>query len=185
MQVTGIVRRIDELGRVVIPKEIRKTLRIKEGDPLEIYLDKENLVIKKYSPITSIEGFAKIVADGIEELTEKVCVITDNDAILYLSKGKMKDAIGKNLSIAIEKVLKERKSIVASRIDGGTIIPISEGFDFEIENQIIVPIISSGDCYGACILFDNDKSSPFSAEDVKIVQLGAQFLAKQFEWFIR
>ena len=185
MQNTGIVRRIDELGRVVIPKEIRKTLRIKEGDPLEIYTDKDNLVVKKYSPISSINDFVKIVADGIEELTEKVCVITDNDAILYLSKGKMKDAIGKTISSSIEKVLKERKSVVSSRVDGGTIIPISDGVDFDIENQIIVPIISSGDCYGACILFDNDKSSRFSAEDVKIVQLGAHFLAKQFEWLIR
>ena len=67
MQETGIVRRIDELGRVVIPKEMRKTLRIKEGDPLEIYTDKENLVFRKYSPISTINDFAKIVADGIEE----------------------------------------------------------------------------------------------------------------------
>ncbi len=181
MQGTGIVRRIDELGRVVIPKEIRKTLRIKEGDPLEIYTDKENLVIKKYSPISSINDFVKIVADGIDELTEKVCVITDNDTVLYLSKGKMKDVIGKNITSNLEKVLNDRKSVVSSRVDGGTIIPIIEGFDLEIENQIIVPIISSGDCYGACILFDKDKSSRFKAEDVKIVQLGASFLSKQFE----
>ena len=185
MQGTGIVRRIDELGRVVIPKEIRKTLRIKEGDPLEIYTDKENLVIKKYSPISSIEGFVKIVADGVEELTEKVCVITDNNTILYLSKGKMKDIVGKNITSDLEKVLNDRKSVVSSRVDGGTIIPIIEGFDLEIENQIIVPIISSGDCYGACILFDKDKSSRFNAGDVKIVQLGASFLSKQFEWRIR
>ncbi len=181
MQGTGIVRRIDELGRVVIPKEIRKTLRIKEGDPLEIYTDKESLVIKKYSPISSINEFVKIVADGIEELTEKTCVITDNDTVLYLSKGKMKDAIGKNISLSLEKVMNDRKSVVSSRVDGGTIISISDEFDIQSENQIIVPIISSGDCYGACILFDKDKSSRFNAEDVKIVQLGACFLSKQFE----
>jgi len=181
MQGTGIVRRIDELGRVVIPKEIRKTLRIKEGDPLEIYTDKENLVIKKYSPISSIEEFVKIVADGIEELTEKVCVITDNDVILYISKGKIKDAIGKNISNHLEKVIYDRKSVVSSRVDGGSIISISDEVDLELENQIIVPIISSGDCYGACILFDKDKASRFNAEQVKIVQLGACFLAKQFE----
>ena len=181
MQGTGIVRRIDELGRVVIPKEIRKTLRIKEGDPLEIYTDKDNLVVKKYSPISSINDFVKIVADGIEEITEKVCLITDNDSVLYLSKGKMKDVIGKTITNNLEKVLKERKSIFSSRIDGGTIIPIIDGVDLELENQIIVPIISSGDCYGACILFDSDKSSRFKAEDIKLVQLGASFLSKQFE----
>ena len=181
MRDTGIVRRIDELGRVVIPKEIRKTLRIKESDPLEIFTDKDSLVIKKYSPISSIGEFAKIVADGIEELTEKVCVITDNDAILYLSKGKMKDLIGKNVSQNLIQVLKDRKSVISSRMDGGTIIPISVDDDFQSENQIIVPIISNGDCYGACILMDKDKSSHFDSEDLKIVQLGATFLSKQFE----
>ncbi len=181
MQNTGIVRRIDELGRVVIPKEIRKTLRIKEGDPLEIYTDKDNLVVKKYSPISSINDFVKIVADGIEELTEKICLITDNDSVLYLSKGKMKDFVGKTITNNLEQVLQERKSVVSSRVDGGTIISIIEGIDLEVENQIIVPIISSGDCYGACILFDNNKTSRFNADDVKIVQLGALFLSKQFE----
>ena len=181
MRDTGIVRRIDELGRVVIPKEIRKTLRIKESDPLEIFTDKESLVIKKYSPISSIGDFAKIVADGLEEITEKVCVITDNDAILYLSKGKMNDTIGKNISQDLIQVLKDRKSVVSSRMDGGTIIPICVDDDFQSENQIIVPIISNGDCFGACILFDKDKASHFDSEDVKIVQLGATFLSKQFD----
>ncbi len=181
MQGTGIVRRIDELGRVVIPKEIRKTLRIKEGDPLEIYTDKENLVISKYSPISSINDFVKIVADGIEEITQKVCIITDNDTILYLSKGKMKDAIGKNVSSSLENVLRDRKSVVSSRVEGGTIIDVCVDDDFQAENQIIVPIISSGDCYGALVVFDKDRSSRFKAEDVKIARLGASFLSKQFE----
>lgn len=181
MQETGMVRRIDELGRVVIPKEIRKTLRIKEGDPLEIYADKENLVFKKYSPISSINDFAKIVADGIEELSGKSCLITDNDAILYFSKGKMKDYIGRNISDSLLNVLKERKSVAISRTDGGSIIPICDREDFQMENQIIVPIISGGDSYGACILFDKEKSSRFNSSDVKFVQLGASFLSKQFD----
>ena len=182
MQETGIVRRIDELGRVVIPKEMRKTLRIKEGDPLEIYTDKDNLVFRKYSPITSISDFAKIVADGIEELTEKVCLITDNDVILYVSKFRMKETLGKNISNNLVEVLKNRKSVISCRMDGGTIIPICENEDFQMENQIIVPIISGGDCFGACILFDKDKSSKFNSSDVKFVQLGASFLSKQFDW---
>ena len=89
MQETGIVRRIDELGRVVIPKEMRKTLRIREGDPLEIYTEKDNLVFKKYSPIISITDYAKIVADGIEDLTQKTCIITDTDNVIYISKTQL------------------------------------------------------------------------------------------------
>ena len=98
MQDTGIVRRIDELGRVVIPKELRKTLRIREGDPLEIYTNKDELVFRKYSPISAINGYAEAVADGISELTEKVCMITDTDVVVYVSGAKGKDVLGKNIS---------------------------------------------------------------------------------------
>ena len=181
MQETGIVRRIDELGRVVIPKEMRKTLRIREGDPLEIYTDKDHLVFKKYSPLSSVSSYAEAVADGIEELTEKVCMITDNDSIICVSKGRMKEMIGKSISGEMERVLKDRKSVAVSRVDGGTIIPIVDSEDFQSENQIIVPIISGGDCFGSVIVFDRDNSTRFNVNDVKFVQLGATFLSKQFE----
>ena len=181
MRATGIVRRIDELGRVVIPKEMRKTLRIKEGDPIEIYTDKDHLVFKKYSPISSITEYATAVADGIEELTEKTCLITDCDVIIYASKGKLKDVLGVNISKDMEKILKDRKSVAVSSADGGTIIPFIDGEDFQSENQIIVPIISGGDCFGSVIVFDKDKSSRFNVNDVKFVQLGATFLSKQFD----
>jgi len=181
MHETGMVRRIDELGRVVIPKEMRRTLRIKEGDPLEIYTEKEQLIFKKYSPVSTINTYAEAVADGIEELTEKTCIVTDNDAVIYASKGKMKDTIGKNISKEMENILKERKSVAVSRIDGGTVVPVIDGANLESENQIIVPIISGGDCYGSLVVFDKDKSSRFSSSDVKFVQLGATFLSKQLD----
>ena len=181
MQETGIVRRIDELGRVVIPKEMRKTLRIKEGDPLEIYTDKDHLVFRKYSPISTINDYVQAVADGIEELSEKICLITDNDTVIYVSKGKLKDTVGKNVSERLLKILNERKSVVVSRLDGGTVIPITVDDDFGAENQIIVPIISGGDCFGSIVIFDKDKDSRFSSADVKFIQLGATFLSKQFD----
>lgn len=181
MQETGIVRRIDELGRVVIPKEMRKTLRIKEGDPLEIYTDKDKLVLKKYSPISSVTAYAQAVADGIEELTEKVCVVTDNDTLIYTSKGKMKENAGKTVSKEISKILDGRKSVVVSKADGGNIINVVDGDNFGAENQIIVPIVSGGDCFGSIIVFDKNKASRFNSSDVKFVQLGASFLSKQFE----
>lgn len=181
MQETGMVRRIDELGRVVIPKEMRKTLRIREGDPLEIYTDKEQLIFKKYSPISTINTYAEAIADGIEELTEKTCIVTDNDVIVYASRGKLKDTVGKHISTELENILKERKSLAVSRIDGGTIVSVIKDQDLECENQIIVPIISGGDCYGSLIVFDKDKSSRFSSNDVKFVRLGATFLSKQLD----
>ncbi len=181
MQEQGIVRRIDELGRLVIPKELRKTLRIREGDPLEIYASKDELVLKKYSPISSLKEISSAVADGIENLTEKTCIITDCDTVIYVSSGKNKDILGKNISTEMEKILKERKSVVLSRADGGTIIPVISGEDMQSENQIIVPMITGGDCFGSVILYDKDKSSRFSSSDVKLVQLGSSFLSSQLE----
>ncbi len=181
MQDTGIVRRIDELGRVVIPKELRKTLRIKEGDPLEIYTNKDELVFKKYSPMLAIEQFASTVAEGISELTEKTCVITDNEEVIYVSGGKFKELKSKKISKEIEKAIIDRKSLVISETDGGKILSVAKDERLEAENQIIIPVISSGDCYGSVIILDKEKNANLNNGDVKIAQLGATFLAKQFE----
>ena len=177
MQDRGIVRRIDELGRLVIPKEIRRVLRIREGDPLEIYASKDQLVLKKYSPVCSLTEYAKSVADGIESLTEKTCFVTDCDAVIYASNSKYREFEGQNLSEQMEKILKERKSVMISRSDGGQIVSIIKGNDMEAENQIIVPIISNGDCYGAIILFDKDKTARFNAGDLNLLRLGTFFLS--------
>ncbi len=181
MQDTGIVRRIDELGRVVIPKELRKTLRMREGDPLEIYTNKDELVLKKYSPIASVNNYAQSVADGLSELTEKTCIITDTDTVIYVTGNKNKEVTGKNISVDVEKTIKERNSVILSKSDSGRIISPVKGDDMGAENQIIVPIVSGGDCYGTVMLIDREKSQRFSSADVKLVRLGATFLAKQFE----
>lgn len=181
MKATGIVRRIDDLGRVVIPKELRKTLRIKEGDPLEIFTDKEYLVMQKYSPILSLDANAQSVADSVHELTGKSCVVCDTDKILYISGVKNKDCCGKPISAELENALKERKSLLINRSEGGEIIKSysDENIDY-MQNQIIVPIVSGGDCYGAIMLNDLDKEKKLDATHVKFVQLGAMFLANQF-----
>ena len=181
MQDTGIVRRIDELGRVVIPKELRKTLRIREGDPLEIYTNKDELIFKKYSPISSINAYAEAVADGIEEVIEKTCIITDNDAVVYVS-GKNKDAVGKVISTDLEKVMRERKSVILNKSDGGNMVSFIKGEETQAENQIIVPIVTeSGDCYGSVLVYDKDKGARFTPTDVRFAKLGASFLSKQFD----
>lgn len=180
MRETGIVRRIDELGRVVIPKEIRKTLRIKEGDPLEIFTDKEELVLRKYSPVLSVIDFAGGVAESISKLTEKTCVITDTDNVIFVSGGK-KEMLGRNLSGEIDKVMKERKSVVVNGSDGGKVIPVIDNENIDAENQIIIPIIASGDVFGSVILSNDKKEEKLSDGDIKMARLGAMFLAKQLE----
>ena len=178
---TGIIRRIDELGRVVIPKEIRKKLKLREGDPLEIYTSKNDLILKKYSPMVSLGGYSQAVAEGLSELTGKHCVLTDNNFVVYSSSKEYRQAIGKEISNGMEMAMNERKSLVLSKGDGGVIIPIVSEFGQEIANQIIVPIIAEGDCYGAVILIDYDSRFKFSDQDLKFAKLGAMFLSKHFE----
>ena len=180
MSTVGIVRRIDELGRIVIPKEIRKTLRIKEGDPLEIFADKDALVFKKFSPVNSVATFAVSVCESLKDLTEKTCYITDTDKVVAVSGGK-KDSVDAPISKSFEKVMTAKKSVVINRADGGEILSVFNGDDSHEENQIIVPIVSNGDCYGAVVLSDKDKNAKFTASDMKLAQLVAMTLAKQFE----
>ncbi len=181
MQEQGIVRRVDELGRLVIPKELRKTLRIKEGDPLEIYARQNELVLKKYSPINSFKNLSSAVADGIEQILDKACIITDCDSVICVSNGRCKDLLGKNISNELDRVLKERKSLLLSRVEGSSIISVVLEDNTQAENQIIVPIVNAGDCYGAIIVFDKDKTNRFSSFDLKLIQLGSSFLSSQLD----
>ena len=181
MKATGIVRRIDDLGRVVIPKEMRKTLRIKEGDPLEIYTDLDQLVFKKYSPIISIDGYAKMVAEGLTQLIDKPCAVTDTDKIVHISLFKNKDYVDKELSSDYQKAIRDRKSLILNKTDGSKILPLVDGDDIQLENQIFVPIIANGDCYGSICVFDKEKENKFNSSDVKLVQMAAIFVSKQFE----
>ena len=175
MQETGIVRRIDELGRVVIPKEIRKTLRIREGDPLEIYTDKEELILKKYSPVKSLENYAECMAKSIAEKTGGGVVITDTDNIIFVSGTRKKDMKGKRISTELLDVIKGRKSVTAA--NNGKKIPIYIGEDSPL-CAIVSPIEEDGYCYGAIAIISEEK--PVDPEVVKITSVCASFLAKQF-----
>jgi len=185
MRETGIVRRIDDLGRVVIPKEIRKTLRIKEGDPLEIYTDKGELLLKKYSPVQSIENFADGVCACLKSVIGKTCYITDTDAVISVSDGKDKEIIGSDLSVELEKALKERKTVFASAEDDGNFIPVYKGESeeniAEYRNQVIAPVICSGDVYGSVIIVDRIGKEKFTRAEIKAAELAAAFISGQFE----
>ena len=109
MKATGIVRRIDDLGRVVIPKEIRRTLRIREGDPLEIFVDSDGeVILKKYSPISELSDFAKEYAEALYDSLGSSVLISDRDAVITLAGGSKKEYFNKNISELIEKQMGER-----------------------------------------------------------------------------
>ena len=181
MKATGIVRRIDELGRVVIPKEIRRTLRIKEGDPLEIFTDRDELMLKKYSPIATLERFSKATARSLNDLSGKIAVICDTDGVLHAYGENKKEFDGKTLSEEMDRVLRERKSYVANAADGGDILPITTPREEGVTAQVIVPIVSGGDCLGAVVVLSKEEGAKLDSGDMNLARLTADILANQFE----
>ena len=113
MKATGIVRRIDDLGRVVIPKEIRRTLRIREGTPLEIFTDREGeIILKKYSPIGELGAFAGQYAESLAQTTGLTVCVCDRDQVIAVSGGSRKELLGKNISRQLETVIEDRENIL-------------------------------------------------------------------------
>jgi len=185
MKATGIVRRIDDLGRVVIPKEIRRTLRIREGDPLEIFVDREGeVILKKYSPIGELGDFAKEYADSLHEAIGHIACITDRDTIVAVAGAPKKDFLNKPIGQAVEKVIEERKSVIIN--DPGNhalckscITADQESCPFTAE--VIAPIIAEGDPIGAVILCSKDPNVTMGEMELKLAETAAGFLAKQME----
>ena len=183
MKATGVVRRIDDLGRVVIPKEIRKTLRIKEGDPLEIFTDREGQVIlKKYSPIGELSEFATGYAETLAKTTGHIACITDKDTIIAVSGGSKKDFLEQDVSQELEKLM-EDKEIYTSKENSDIAMPITKNDTNEKKNksQIVYPIISNGDTIGTVILMSKDSNTKMNEVEKKVAQSSATFLASQME----
>ena len=179
MKATGIVRRIDDLGRVVVPKEIRRRLNIREGDPLEIFTVGEGEIrIKKYSPMGEVEFFAKQYAVALaSELDGTVC-ITDMDEVIAAYGNSGKELLGKQISSDLEKIALERKILKAYRKDKNFINIVDENLEYF--GEIICPIISSGDVVGT-IIFLGKREREIGDLEEKLVKCAAIFLAKQFE----
>lgn len=179
MKATGIVRRIDDLGRVVIPKEIRRTLRIREGDPLEIYTDTDGEVIfKKYSPVGEISQFASEYADVLARISSLPTLISDRDHIVAAAGVSKKEFMERRITPTLEDIMEERRSFVTSRENKNYLYPI-EGI--ERIAVIVYPIIASGDVTGSVIMLSNNSNSFPTDTEIKLAQTAAAFLGKQME----
>ncbi|RCW63048.1 stage V sporulation protein T [Saliterribacillus persicus] len=178
MKATGIVRRIDDLGRVVIPKEIRRTLRIREGDPLEIFVDRDGeVILKKYSPISELGDFSKEYADALFDVLGLTILISDRDACIAVSGTSKKEYQGKHIGSLMEKVMEERNNKLES---SPSAIEIVENKEEEISAYVIYPIIANGDSIGSVMIFSKEKSD-FGEVQNKACQTAANFLARQME----
>ncbi len=185
MKATGIVRRIDDLGRVVIPKEIRRTLRIREGDPLEIFVDREGeVILKKYSPIGELGDFAKEYADSLYEALGHIACIADRDNIIAVSGAPKKEFLNKPVGSAVEKVMEERKAVIINNPGEDATcrecLLIEDG-ECKFSSEVIAPIIAEGDPIGAVILASKEPDTKMGEMELKLAETAAGFLAKQME----
>ncbi len=182
MKATGIVRRIDDLGRVVVPKEIRRTLRIREGDPLEIFTGRDGeVILKKYSPIGELGEFATEYAESLHQTLHHNTIITDRDTVIAVSGASKKDYVEKKVSKALEKVMENRKTVVANKDDKMRPLVIDESDGQEYTAQLIVPIVTHGDPIGAVILCSKEADTSMGEVEEKITLTAAAFLSKQME----
>lgn len=176
MKATGIVRRIDDLGRVVIPKEIRRTMRIREGDPLEIYTDRDGEVIfKKYSPMGELGSFVGQLCDSLSRTAGVSCAICDRDAVIAASGPAKKDVFEKTISSALESIMEERHTF--EKHDGSQPAPLCEGVSVEV--SIAVPIITEGDVSGCVAFLADEGAGPVTEVESKLALTAANFLSRQ------
>ena len=180
MKATGIVRRIDDLGRIVIPKEIRRTLHIRESDPLEIFTDREGQVIlKKYSPIGEMTTFAKQYAESLAQVSGHATLIADRDQFIAVSGG-CKQLLNKSVSRQLEEKVNNREIVIAAKGDRNY-VNIAEDIAVDYAWQLITPIICEGDIIGSVILLENDEKSKMGEVEQKLALSAAGFLGRQME----
>ena len=181
MKATGIVRRIDDLGRVVIPKEIRRTLRLREGTPLEIFTDREGeIILKKYSPMMELTTFAVQYAEAMAQSTGMIVCITDRDQVIAVSGGSKKDMIQKTISKQLEHIINERNTVMAGREDKAFIQLVDEELE-GVSAQVVAPIICEGDAIGAVALMSREPRAKFGDMETKLALTAAGFLGRQME----
>ena len=180
MKATGIVRRIDDLGRVVIPKEIRRTMRIREGSPLEIYTDREcEVIFKKYSPVGELSSFAYQYVETLNKVCQISVGVTDRDTVIACAGVSKKEYTDKKLSPEYEELMERRNLYTYKR--GEEKIPLCDGSGAWV--KYAMPIISEGDVVGsiACITTEDDADTNSESTEAKLIQTAASFLGRQFE----
>jgi AbrB family transcriptional regulator (stage V sporulation protein T) len=162
MKATGIVRRIDDLGRVVVPKEIRRVLRIREGDPLEIYTGNSGeVILKKYSPINELSQFAGEYVETINKVLGGTIIVSDTDTVIAASGSDKKSYTDKRIDAELDNIIQSKNRYLN-------------------DSKIVVPIVSQGDPIGSITILPKEGKTLGEAE-LKVAEVGASFLARQME----
>ena len=179
MKATGIVRRVDDLGRIVIPKEIRRTLRIREGDPLEIYTEKDGGVIfRKYSPMGDLQGMAGQICESIGRSTGRIAAVADRDSIIALYGINRRELVDQPNSQELEKLMEQRKIY---RYQSGEVPIPASGTNDRYHLGVAAPVLSQGDLMGCIMLLLPEDHTPPAEADQRLVQTMASFLGTHLE----
>ena len=179
MRATGIVRRIDDLGRVVIPKEIRRTLRIREGDPLEIFTEKDGEVIfKKYPPMGELSDFAGQICETMHKTTGKIAAVADRDSIISVYGAQRKELVDRHISPELEQIMEGRQ--MYQKEMGDKRLSVVDGVD-TVWLSVAVPILSEGDVMGCVMFLASDDATQFGEVEAKLATTVSKFLGKQME----
>lgn len=179
MKATGIVRRIDDLGRVVIPKEIRRTMRIREGDPLEIYTSREGEVIfKKYSLLGGVEDFAGQLCETMSRSSGCICAVTDRDTVIAVAGGGKRELLGKRITPELEQIMEGRR--IYQRSSGEPPIAVSDSND-KLTVSVAAPILAEGDLLGLVLFVSAAPDAVTGDAEYKLAQTIAAFLGRHME----
>ncbi|MBE3576567.1 MAG: AbrB/MazE/SpoVT family DNA-binding domain-containing protein [Limnochordales bacterium] len=176
MKETGVVRRMDELGRIVIPKEIRRTLRIREGDPLEIFIDRGNeVILKRYAPITAVEDHAQEYVEALHDSLGFIAIVADTQEVVGVAGAPKKQLLGRAVNEDELAKIAQAEDVIVSHTAGQP--PLIEGF--EPESQVIAPIRRDGELEGVVIVASRDPKHPVGELEQAVVRTAADFLARQ------
>ena len=179
MKATGIVRRIDDLGRVVIPKEIRRTMRIREGDPLEIYTSRDGeVVFKKYSLLGGLDEFAAQFCETLSKSTGSIVAVTDRDSVIAVAGGGRRELMGKRITADLEQIMEDRRIYQYTSEDRR--IPVCDSSD-KLTAAVAAPILSEGDVLGLVLFVSAEGDALTGETEYKLAQTIAAFLGKHME----
>ncbi len=178
MKATGIVRRIDDLGRVVIPKEIRRTLKIREGMPMEIFTDVSGeVILKKYSPVGEMSALAQAYAEALVSLTGQAAAVCDGEQVIALAGPAKKELLHKAISPQMEELVQGRKSFTTN---GETTVLVAQGYPAAA--MAAYPVVCEGDPMGAVMLLKGERSpQKISGEIQESLRAASMFLSRQLE----
>lgn len=185
MKATGIVRRIDDLGRIVIPIEIRRDMNIRDGDPLEIFVDKNGeVILKKYSAVAELGPFGQGIVNSLHETTQHLALLSDRDEIVAVAGGQERQYLGKRVGEPVRRAMENRESLLftpRTHNHEGSAIEDADGGPCPFHSEVIAPVIVGGDPVGAILLVTTAENVSFGELEQKLTQTAAGFLARHMQ----